>query len=283
MYPISEQQIDFILNDISGRGIKMRDLQLNLLDHICILIEENLEEGGDFEHFYASVITAFYTKELCEIEEETILLLTNKNQLSMKRAMIISGTFSVAAFLAASLAKILYSNLTDFLTFLGFLSFVFLFLPFVFIVKFREAVTRQDKLIMASGTLAGILYFFCMLLKFLGPGGPFFLGQHWGNLEMIWLTLWLISLTIALFVFIPAYFLAGIRKPETKTNTIVISIFLVVFAGIQFRFTNLHPSQMKISHVSARSGSSPEMNHSTAKDGDKLILVSYHTGTGQTN
>lgn len=279
MYPISDQQIDFILNDISGRGIRMEDLQLNLLDHICILIEENLEEGGDFEKFYASVISSFYTKELCEIEEETIFLLTNKNRLSMKRAMIISGTFSVAAFLAASLSKILNTNLTDFMIFLGFLSFVFLFLPLVFIVKFREAVTRQDKLIMASGSLVGILYFFCMLLKFLGPGWPPFLGQRWSNMETIWLTLWLVSLGVALFVFIPAYFLAGMQKPETKTNTIVISVLLVVFTGIQFRFTNLHPLRTAKTHVSAQSGSLPEIKHPVTNDANKVILVSDHSAT----
>ncbi len=282
MYPISDQQIDFILNDISGRGIRMEDLQLNLLDHICILIEENLEEGGDFEKFYASVITAFYTKELAEIEEETLFLLTNKNRLSMKRAMIISGTFSVAAFLAASLSKILNTNLTDFMIFLGFLSFVFLFLPLVFLVKFREANTRQDKLIMASGTLVGILYFFCMLLKFLGPGWPPFLGQRWANMDSIWLTLWLISLGVALFVFIPAYFLTGMQRPETKTNTIVISVLLVVFVGIQFRFTNLHPLRTEKIRVSAQVGSSPETKRPSANDVNKVMLVSYRVGTEQT-
>jgi hypothetical protein len=78
MYCISDQQIDFIRHDISRHGIKIESLQQNLLDHICIIIEENLEEHGDFEKFYASAIKTFYKEELREIEEETIFLLHSR-------------------------------------------------------------------------------------------------------------------------------------------------------------------------------------------------------------
>ena len=44
MYCLSEKQIDFILNDIRARGVEMESLQLNLHDHICCIIEQNLEE-----------------------------------------------------------------------------------------------------------------------------------------------------------------------------------------------------------------------------------------------
>jgi len=52
MYRISDQQIDYILNDIGARGVEMESLQQNLLDHVCCIIENNLEENGDFESFY---------------------------------------------------------------------------------------------------------------------------------------------------------------------------------------------------------------------------------------
>ena len=44
MYALSDQQIDFILNDIKIRGVETEDLQLNLLDHICCIIECELEQ-----------------------------------------------------------------------------------------------------------------------------------------------------------------------------------------------------------------------------------------------
>lgn len=85
MYRISDQQLDFILLDLSAKGIETEELRLDLLDHICILIEQNLEADGDFEVFYASVIKTFYKQELREIEEETNFLLTARNRWVLSR------------------------------------------------------------------------------------------------------------------------------------------------------------------------------------------------------
>jgi hypothetical protein len=85
MYSISDQQIDFILSDLHSKGIKLEGLQSNLLDHICILIEQNLEQDEDFEQYYFTTLKTFYQKELREIEEETLFLLRYKNHLRLSR------------------------------------------------------------------------------------------------------------------------------------------------------------------------------------------------------
>ena len=78
MFAITDQHIDFILSDLEARGIGMPDLRYNLLDHICILIEQGLEDGGNFEAYYHQVIPAFYRDKLVEIEEETKFLLRHR-------------------------------------------------------------------------------------------------------------------------------------------------------------------------------------------------------------
>ncbi|MBS1599943.1 MAG: hypothetical protein JST75_17080 [Bacteroidetes bacterium] len=78
MYRISDQQVDFILADIKKHGIRIESLQQNLLDHICIIIEQNLEQHDDFEKFYREIIKTFYKEELKEIEEEAIFLVKSK-------------------------------------------------------------------------------------------------------------------------------------------------------------------------------------------------------------
>jgi len=95
MYCISEQQIDFMLTDISRLGIRTESLQHNLLDHICIIIEQNLEEGGDFETFYSSAIKTFYKEDLCEIEDETNFLLSFKNHLVFSRNQFFLLLFTI--------------------------------------------------------------------------------------------------------------------------------------------------------------------------------------------
>jgi len=78
MFGITDKHIDFVLDDLSSKGVRIDDLQLNLLDHICILAEQNLEEGGDFEAYYRSVIPSFYRQHLGEIQEETLFLLKHR-------------------------------------------------------------------------------------------------------------------------------------------------------------------------------------------------------------
>src|SRR6218665_1697791 len=102
MYCITDQHIDFVLNDIRRNGIETEDLQFNLLDHICCLAEHSLKDGDDFETFYYTAIKQFYSKELREIEEETTRLLTFKNYYMMKKIMMAGGFLSVLAFLAGS-------------------------------------------------------------------------------------------------------------------------------------------------------------------------------------
>ncbi|HEV3222313.1 MAG TPA: hypothetical protein VGZ90_05510 [Puia sp.] len=236
MYIITEQNIDFILEDLSKRGITIESLRLNLLDHICILIEENLEENGDFEAYYNMTIKTFYDKELYELEKETNYLLY-QNNLIMKKAMIISGACSAAGFIGGSLGKIMLFRITDFLLFLGFISFVLLFLPLVFIVLIKEIKSKKDLIIYSSGTISLMLYFICMLMKCVGL--PSFMRLGLENSGNAWLIMWLTGLAIGSFVFIPSYLIAGIRKPETKINSIITSILLVAFIGVQFRLTNL--------------------------------------------
>ena len=95
MYQISDQQIDYILTDISGHGIRTESIRDNLLDHVCILIEENLEEGGNFEAFYASVITTFYRQELREIEEEAHFLADSRYRLALSKIQFFFLVFAV--------------------------------------------------------------------------------------------------------------------------------------------------------------------------------------------
>jgi len=95
MYSVSEQQLDFILSDINARGVRLESLQYDLLDHICVLIEQKLEKEEDFEQCYEATISAFYRQELREIEEETIFLLACRNRLTLSRNQFFLLLFTI--------------------------------------------------------------------------------------------------------------------------------------------------------------------------------------------
>lgn len=95
MYSLNEQQIDFILGDINARGVRLESLQYDLLDHICIIIEQELEKEEDFEQCYSQTIKTFYKRELCEIEKETIFLLDCRNRLILSRSQFFVLLFTI--------------------------------------------------------------------------------------------------------------------------------------------------------------------------------------------
>lgn len=235
MYAITDEQIEYILNDIRRNGIEMEDLQSNLLDHICCILEQELKENDDFERFYHQTIKKFYKKELAEIEEETINLLTFKNYYAMKKSMTLSGFFAVGTFIAGSFFKIMFWPGAAVLFGLAILSFSFVFLPLLFMLKTKEANNQRDKWILRIGTLVGVLY--CM--------STWFLIQRWPGSRIVWLS----TLAITFFILVPMYFFTGIRKPETKMNTIVTTVLLIGFLGLQFAITSIRNSPMTASRV----------------------------------
>jgi hypothetical protein len=238
MYQFSEADIDFMLEDLEKRGIRTESLRLNLLDHICIIIEGSLKEGDDFHQHYAAVLKTFYKNELSELEIETHYLLY-QNNLIMKKALIISGLCAATGFIAGSIGKIFLARITDFFLFGGFVSFVLIFLPLVFVVLLKGLRSRNDLVMYVSGILSVVLYFVCMMCKCFGLPSFNQLPPS-SHFETGWLILWLMGLAIGAFVFVPSYLIKGLSKSESKIPTIIVSILLVAFIGVQFRLTNLH-------------------------------------------
>jgi len=226
MYQLSDEQIAFILNDIRRRGVVTEDLQYNLLDHICCIIEQNLEEQDGFGQCYETTIRQFYAKELAELEEETINLLTFKNYYVMKKMMFISGGLTSALFVVGAFFKVMWWPGAAALLFTAMVIFGFLFLPLLFILKLRESVTLRDKWIIGIGALLGLLYCASILFQI----------QHWPGKQVLWLS----TLALSFFVFIPLYFFTGIRRPETRVNTFVSTIILIAATALQFTATGLH-------------------------------------------
>lgn len=218
MYRISDQQIDYILSDISARGVELESLQQNLVDHICCIIENNLEENGDFEGFYQNTIKTFYKDELWEIEEETLRLLTFKNYYTMKKVMIVSGTFSAAAMILGILFKFMHWPGAGVLIVLGISISSLIFLPLLFTLKLKEQQDPKDKIALGLVTLSGILLCLSVLFKVM----------HWPGANMMGVAF----LIILGLIFLPLNFYSGIRNPERKINTITTSILIIIFCGL---------------------------------------------------
>jgi hypothetical protein len=218
MYCISEQQVDFILSDISARGIEMVGLQQDLLDHICCIIEHNLDDDGNFENFYFSTLTTFYKNELKEIEEETISLLIHKNYYVMKKIMLISGSLSASILSLGILFKFMHWPGASALILIGILLLSLVFLPLLFVLRAKEKKESKDKIVIGLGALAAISLSLGVLFKIM----------HWPFANMLCIS----ALFIMVFLFLPIYYFAGIKNPDTKVNTIVSSIIIIAGSAL---------------------------------------------------
>ncbi len=192
MYSVNDQQIDYILNDIRRRGVEMEDLQYNLLDHICCIVEQNLESGGNFEDFYNKTIPKFFKHELWEIEEETILLLTYKNYYTMKKAMIYGGVFSLSLIAFGTVSKIFHWPGAGPILLFGFLILCFVFFPSAIYLNYTSA--RKGLGTNLAAFTGGTILMLGVLFKVMHwPGTPMLLMVGFGVLLGIYIPLLLFS------------------------------------------------------------------------------------------
>jgi hypothetical protein len=232
MYCLSEKQIDYIFNDIRARGVEMESLQLNLHDHICCIIEQNLEEHGDFESFYQKTIRTFYKDELWEIEEETLLLLTYKNYYAMKKTMILSGTCSAAAMILGIIFKFMHWPGAAAFIILGIGTSSFIFLPLLFVLKSKDRQATKDKLILGLSILSGMLLSLSILFKVM----------HWPYTMILGYA----SIGLLGFVLLPIYLMVGIKNPDNRINAITSSIVIIMICGLWLTLVRTpHGSRIK--------------------------------------
>ena len=84
-----------------------------------------------------------------------------------------------------------------------------------------------------------------------------------------------LSLAISFFIFIPVYFFTGIRIPERRMSTIVISILMVAIVGIQFSLTALYTPVSSRPATSLQPLPIPAKAPSAAPGAVKIISINY--------
>ena len=219
MFRLRDEHIDFISADIRKRGIYLDDLHDNLLDHVCCIIENEMQEEQDFQTFYSDVIQRFFEKELSEIEDETFLLVTFKNYHTMKTITTSSGIVAALLMSAGILFKYMHWPGASLFLVLGITLTSLIFMPLLFIFRSKTSTTTRDKLLLGSGVSLGIVLSLHILFKIM----------HWPGANLL-----LNIINIALFIFIPVYFFTGYRNEQTRSNTVLMTVLMILGLGLLF-------------------------------------------------
>lgn len=225
MHKITEDEIDFILDDIKANGVVIEDLQYNLLDHICCIIENEKSESEEFKEFYRKVVPRFFKKDFKEIQEETEVLLTFKNYYAMRNTLKIAGIASAILTVLGAILKTFHLPGAGIALIMGGILFSLVFLPLVIVLKFKDEESKTDKWVFSIGFLLAILITLGIIFKLM----------HWPYANIMMFS----GLTTFVFGYVPLYFITRIRRPELRFNTIVNSVLMMACGGMLYALQDL--------------------------------------------
>jgi len=219
MFSLTEEQIAFIENDIKVRGITSPDLSIDLLDHICCLIENKLDEYRNFDTVYQETILLFGKNGLKEIQDETNRLLTFKHYYTMNKTMKISGYVSSLMILFGAYLKFQHWPGASVLMVFGVFFFTVLFLPLLFILKFKASAENNRSVVLSI--IAGVA---SLMLCF----GVLFKLMHWPYAQ----TLTIAGAVLLIFGYLPVYFISVYKNTTNKINATATVILIIAGVGL---------------------------------------------------
>ncbi len=219
MFSLTEEQIAFIENDIKIRGITSPDLSIDLLDHICCLIENELDEYRNFDTVYQDVLSRFGEKGLKEIQLETNRLLTFKHYYIMNSTMKISGYVSSLLILSGAIFKFNHWPGASIMMVTGMFFLTVLFLPLLFILKFKSTAESNRSILLSTIAFVSAIAI---------SSGVLFRVMHWPGARILTIT----GCALLVLGYLPVYLLSVYKNTTNKINATATIILIIAGAGL---------------------------------------------------
>ncbi|MTI39757.1 hypothetical protein [Fulvivirga lutimaris] len=220
---LSPLQVDLIKGDIRQNGIELSELQDDLLDHICCILEYEGNEASPFDEVYERVKRQFFPDGYREIQEQTNYLITQKYN-TMKKVMNVIGIGSSAVLMLGSIMKIQSLPASNELILLGAIGLTLGYLPMLLILTLKQSDMLLSKIRNVSGFFGAEAFIVGVLFQVLHlPGGQ----------ELLFL-----GMGIVLMIFLPLLFKSAGADALTKLQPATISVLLLAIVSTFFAFSN---------------------------------------------
>jgi hypothetical protein len=178
---LNPQQLDTIIAGVDESELSMQELRDDLLDHLCCIVEEEMQAGTDFNSAYQLALDRLCPNGAREIERDTIFLLNVQKIIRMKKLTYIIGLVaSISVSIGYFLVLMNWPIGREIFNY-GFLSLVLVFVPMLAYEQLQKSSDKvfheRMKLILgfSSALIAGIGVTF-KLLHLMGAGVLFGLG-----------------------------------------------------------------------------------------------------------
>ncbi|MFH0757178.1 MAG: hypothetical protein V2B15_07825 [Bacteroidota bacterium] len=226
-----DDNIDRMKSDLVSRGLTYERLMDDILDHVCCMVEENMQEGFDFDSSYERVMGSIGENHLPEIQHQTLLNLDKKYQ-RMKNFTYVFGLSSALLAIVGAFFKRMHWPGAGILITVGIVLVVLVFLPLYFITSHREQVEKKNPIYAIVGYLT-----IALLLA-----GALFKLMHWPGAGMM------IQVGIGFLIvgFIPLYVVNAFQKGGKKKVQLPYIVMLLVGVSVVMLMTNVRISKEAI-------------------------------------
>ena len=219
MPSLSDKQIDEVHDFLVQRGISSEPLRIDLLDHICCLVEESINNGTPFDAALKIAVKQFGPSGIEATQEATIFFLTLKSR-KMKKITSIIGIVGGIITMFATLFKIMHWPGAGILLTVGIVLISLVYLPFSLITNLQEKNDFRDKITVFGGFIGGSILSLSALFKIM----------YWPGFTKLFVA----GVLFLLLVYMPLKFLKSYRSSENKLFN--ISGLLVILAGVALFF-----------------------------------------------
>ncbi|MCB0738414.1 MAG: hypothetical protein KDC92_12935 [Bacteroidetes bacterium] len=224
MISLSDKQINEVYDHLINKGITYPPLIDELLDHLCCLIEEQMEQGAQFQQAFLQAIKQFGPSGIERTQEATIFLLTLQLR-KMKKTASILGIIGGVTTILGTLFKVMHWPGANVMLLSGLVITALLFMPFALYVNYKTNQGIRDRATLIAGFTGGILLFVFALFKIM----------HWPGAS----ALLILSLGELILVFVPLYFVKSYRNKDNRwfdigSLTVIMSSIIMVLTLYSF-------------------------------------------------
>ncbi|UCG27983.1 MAG: hypothetical protein JSV24_01105 [Bacteroidales bacterium] len=200
MSKLSDEQIEFIEQQVNNSQIESVELKEDLIDHFSCVIEEYMDQGRSFEDSYNKAYQIICPNGFDEIYKETLLLLTSKNIIVMKKSMYILGFIAAVLWTTSILFKLMHWPGAAALIILGAFMLIFVLLPIIALYFYKKEFSQY-----ISYKLKYVFGFVGLGLFLTGIVGKI---MHWPG----WGIILVLSVVLINFGFLPFLFYRMYKK-----------------------------------------------------------------------
>jgi len=219
MKGLSSEQVDFIADEVENSEIDSDELKEDLIDHLCCAVEDYMIEGMSFDEAYGKAYQSVCPNGFGEIYEETLLLLSTKKIILMKKLLYLSGFVTTTFITTSYLFKALHLPGAAILLGISMILLVLVLLPLFLLHFFKKEFSQYMSYKMK--------YIFGFLGMALFITSIFFKLMHLQGAEAILL----ISVGVINFGFLPFFFYRLYKKDKITSDSGNIQITLKYILG----------------------------------------------------